>query len=225
MSTEVQATGEAQQPVQSDKEINFAKVRKQLEEERYARQVAEQKAAEIEKVYQERMAAMKRDIPEGEDEPDDEPYVDHKRLAKKLAKFEQNLEQKIDKKAEEKASRIFEEHRKQEWLRNNADFYEIMGHAQAFADRDPELAETILQMPDTFERQKLVYKNIKALNLHKKEEPKSSVQDKIEANRRSPYYQPSGVASPGYSTGGDFSSVGQKNAYQKMQELKARLRI
>ena len=110
-------------------------------------------------------------------------------------------------------------------MKQNPDFYDVMQHAQAFADKDPELAETILSMPEGFERQKLVYKNIKALGMHKKEEPKATIQDKIEANRRSPYYQPSGMASPGYSSGGDYSEAGKKNAFDKMQELKKRLRI
>jgi len=78
-------------------------------------------------------------------------------------------------------------------MKNNPDFYEVMNHAQKFAERDPELAESILTMPEGFERQKLVYKNIKALGIHKKEEPKPSIQETIDKNRRSPYYQPSGV--------------------------------
>jgi len=101
----------------------------------------------------------------------------------------------------------------------------IQQHADKFAEREPELAETILQMPEGFERQKLVYKNIKALGLHKPAEVKSTIQDKVDANRRSPYYQPSGVGSAPYAAAGDFSPSGQKNAYQKMQELKNKLRI
>jgi hypothetical protein len=80
-------------------------------------------------------------------------------------------------------------------------------------------------MPEGFDRQKLVYKNIKALGLHKPAIKEPSIQEKIDANRRSPYYQPSGVANAPYSTVGDFSTAGQKNAYQKMQELKSKLRI
>jgi hypothetical protein len=80
-------------------------------------------------------------------------------------------------------------------------------------------------MPEGFERQKLVYKNIKALGLHKPEEKAPSIQDKVDANRRSPYYQPSGVGSAPYAPVGDFSANGQKAAYEKMQELKSKLRI
>ena len=53
-----------------------------------------------------------------------------------------------------------------------------------------------------------------------------SIQDKIDANRRSPFYQPSGIGSAPYAgPDGDFSAAGQKTAYDKMQELKSRLRI
>ena len=68
------------------------------------------------------------------------------------------------------------------WLKNNPDFYEVMNHAQAFADKDPELAESILEMPEGFERQKLVYKNIKALGIHKPAEQKPNIQDKIDSS-------------------------------------------
>ena len=50
-------------------------------------------------------------------------------------------------------------------------------------------------------------------------------QEKIDANRKSPYYQPSGVGAAPYASAGDFSDSGQKSAYAKMQELKSRLRI
>ena len=81
-------------------------------------------------------------------------------------------------------------------------------------------------MPDTFERQKLVYKNIKALKLNQEPSAKPSVQEKIDSNRRSPFYQPSGTATAPYSGGGgDHSPQGQKTAYAKMMELKSRLRL
>jgi len=90
---------------------------------------------------------------------------------------------------------------------------------------DPELAESILEMPEGFERQKLVYKNIKALGIHKPAMKEPSIQEKVDANRRSPYYQPSGVSTAPYSQVGDFSNTGQKQAYEKMQQLKSQLRI
>lgn len=220
MSAEIVNTPEtAQENKPTDKEINFAKIRQQLEQERNARIAAEERATQLERAREQE----KRPPKEEEDDDDDEPYVDTKRLNKKLSSFERQLEEKFERKAEEKARAMIDLEKKENWLRTNADFYEVMQHAETFASKDPELAETILSMPNTFERQKLVYKSIKAMGLHKKEEPKSTIQDKIDQNRRSPYYQPTGVGAAPYATGGDFSSVGQKNAYTKMQELKRRL--
>jgi len=123
------------------------------------------------------------------------------------------------------AERKAQEKDREYWLKNNPDFYEVLQNAEKFAQKDPELAESILEMPDTFARQKLVYKNIKALGLHRPEVKAPSIQEKIDANRKSPYYQPSGVGSAPYQSVGDFSTGGQKQAYDKMQELKNRLRI
>lgn len=205
----------------NDKEMNFSRIRKQLEEERSARIQAEQRAAEMEKVYQD---AQKPQEVEEEDRSD-EPYVDHRLLEKKFAKFTQKNKQETQQEIKNAVDRALSEERKMLWLKNNPDFYEVMGHAQTFADKDPELADTILQMPDNFDRQKLVYKNIKLLKLHQKEEPKSGIQDKVDHVRRSAFYQPTGTASPPYAQAGDFSEAGQKNSYAKMQELKQRLRL
>jgi hypothetical protein len=112
------------------------------------------------------------------------------------------------------------------WLENNPDFYEVLNkNADKLAQRSPRLAKSILAMPDTFERQKLVYENIKELGLDKPESKQPSIQQKVDANRRSPYYQPSGIAAAPYSQVADYSETGQKQAYAKMQELKKQMRI
>lgn len=201
----------------SDKELNFralqAKYEKQLAEERQAR-------LDAEKLAQDRSKAIQED-----DDTSDDPYVDHRKLEKKLAKFGEKTKQETQSEIRTAVQNALYEERKQNWLKNNPDFFDIMQHAQKFADKDPELAETILEMPDTFERQKLVYKNIKAFGLHKPEEKKSTVQEKINANQRSPYYRPSDVNAAPYASQGDFSPTGQKNAYAKLQELKKNMRI
>lgn len=212
-------TPQPQEQQPSNKELNFraleAKYQRQLEQ-------VEMRAQEAEKRAQE---AMQRRQEPQEDEDDDQPYVDHKRLSRTLSSFEKKMEDKIDKRAEEKAGRMLAESKKNDWLRNNPDFYDVLQHADKFAERDPELAETILQMPEGFERQKLVYKTIKGMGINKPEVKQPSIQEKVDANRKSPYYQPSGVGAAPYSQVGDFTAAGQKNAYQKMQELKNKLRI
>lgn len=213
------------QPKVSDKELNFRKqeevFKRQIEQERLARQQLEERLAQVER---EKQQSSQRSEPD-DDDLNDEPYVDKRSLSKRLNKFEQQLETKIDQKAEAKARKLMEEERKSSWLRNNPDFYDIMQHAQTLAEKHPDVAESILEMPESFARQQLVYKQIKALNLHKKDAPGPSIQDKIEQNRRSPYYQPSGIGTAPYASQGDYSPSGQKNAYDKMKELQKKLRI
>jgi hypothetical protein len=216
---QVQATPEAQP---TNKELNFRALEAKMQQERNGRLEAEKRALEAERMAQEAMARRNQQDDSAED---DEPYIDKRKLAQHFSSFERKMDEKIDKRAEEKARAMVEKERKDSWLRNNPDFYDILQYADKFAERDPELAETILQMPEGFERQKLVYKNIKALGIHKPSEVKSTIQEKVDANRRSPYYQPTGVGTAPYAGIGDFSAAGQKNAYQKMQDLKNKLRI
>ena len=210
-------------PPQSDKELNFRKqeesFKRQLEQERQARLQAEMRAKELEE-----LAKKGHNVLDDEDYSD-EPYVDHKRLKRELGKVAQKTAADTDSRVKNIVQSALAEERQNMWLKQNPDFYEVMQHAQTFADRDPELAETILAMPEGFERQKLVYKNIKALGIHKKPEPEPTVQAKIDANRRAPFYQPTGVGTAPYASQGDFSESGIKNSYDKMQELKKRLRL
>ena len=214
MTAQTQESQPQQQKVDT-KELNFrqleAKYEKQLQIERAAR-------VEAERIAQERR------IPEPE-EDDSEPYVDHKKLDKKLARFGEQSKQQTQSEIHKAVQVAISEERKQNWLKQNSDFYDVLQHAEKFAQHDPDLAETILEMPEGFERQKLVYKNIKALGLHKEAPKQASIQEKVDANRRSPYYQPSGVGTAPYSSQSDFSANGQKAAYEKMQQLKAQLRI
>ena len=200
----------------NDKELNFRaleqKYQKQLESERSAR-------LEAERLLQQKASQNM------EDDHDDEPYVDHRKLDKKLAKFGEKAKQETQSDIKNAVQAALYEERKQNWLKTNNDFYDVMQNVEKFAQKDPELAETILEMPDTFERQKLVYKNIKALGLDKPQQKAPSIQEKIDANRRSPYYQPSGVGTAPYASQGDFSQSGQKQAYDKLQELKRNLRL
>jgi hypothetical protein len=215
------AAVEANKP--NDKEYNFraleAKYKRELEAERAAR-------LEAERIAQEAAAAKRSALQDDDSEGDDaEPYVDKKRLNRFGKSLKESTQSEIQKGMEAAKQAAKEELRQELWLESNPDFYDVLQHADKFAQKAPKLAEAILRMPEGFERQKLVYQNIKELGVDKPEAKASSVQEKIEANKKSPYYQPSGIAAAPYAGGGDFSSVGQKNAYAKMQELKQRLRL
>lgn len=201
----------------SDKEYNFraleAKYKKELDQERQARAALEQKLSQ------------KSAPPEDEDDEYDDPYVDRKKLNKTLTKFGEQTIQQTRSEIEKAVDTAIQKERQQNWLKQNADFYDIMQHADKIPEFDAELAESILSMPDGFERQKLVYKNIKSLGLHQPKQKESTVQDRIDQNRKSPYYQPSGIAAGPYTPQGDYSEVGQKQAYEKLQQLKKNLRL
>ncbi len=205
---------------QNDKELNFRQL-----EQRYERQLSQEKAArmEAERIAQEALA--KRETHQDDDDDDSEPYIDKRRLEKKLAKFGEQTQKQTQNDINKAVHTALHEERKQNWIKSNPDFYDVLQNAEKFAQQDPELAESILEMPEGFERQKLVYRAMKAKNYHLPEQKSPSIQEKIDANRRSPYYQPSGVGAAPYAAAGDFSSHGQKQAYDKMQELKSRLRI
>ncbi len=207
---------QAQESQPSNKELNFRAL-----EAKYQQQLAAERA-EKERLMAELQQRHQSPVDE---EDDSEPYVDHKKLRREQAKFGQQIKQETQSEIQKAVQKAIYEEKKQNWMKSNPDFYEVMQHAETFAQRDPELAETILEMPEGFERQKLVYKNIKALGLHKPAEKQPSIQDKVDANKRSPYYQPSGMGAAPYSQVGDFTQTGQKQAYEKMQALKRNLRI
>lgn len=220
MTATVQENPSNEQSKQSDKEINFGLMRRRLDEEGRARQQAEERIKKLEEQLEAKAAK-----PE-EDDDEDDAYIDKKKLAKKMGQFEKSLEAKFEKKADEKVRNMMHEERHNNFIRENKDFHEIMSPEMLskFAENHSDMAESILEMPDSFERQKLVYKTIKKLGIHKKEEPK--IQDTINKNRSNPghYWTPQG-STPPYAGAGDFSSSGQKSAYDKMQELKNRLRL
>lgn len=209
------------QAIINEKEYNFDLLRKQKEREI---QALREELDKTKKLAQEALSRKAVD----DDDNDDEPYVDHKKLDKKFTKFEERIDQKIEEKSAMKAQAMFDDYQKGQWVKNNPDFYDVMKHAEVFANTDSEFAETILKMPEGFERNKLVYKSIKAMGLHKPPELKSNVQDKIDANRRAPFYQPSGVGAPPYGVvngGKDYSPAQGKSAYDKMKAMQAKLRL
>ena len=201
----------------SDKELNFRNL-----EARYQRELEKERSARIEA---ERLVQESRKNSVDDDDDESEPYVDHKKLAKKLNKFGEQTRQIAQSEVQKEVQKAIQQERQSNWLKQNSDFQEVMQYAEVLAQRNPDLAESILEMPEGFERQKLVYKNIKAMGIHKPEVKAPSIQEKVDANRRGPFYQPSSAGTSPYSSGGDFSQSGQKAAFDKMQELKNRLRL
>ncbi len=213
-----EAENVAQDQKVTDKELNFRRL-----ESKYQQEVAYERAKREE--TERRMQELTQSKQQEPEEEDTEPYVDHKRLNKSLNKFGQNTQVEIQK-AMQQAKHMAKEELKQEFfLENTPDFYQVLEHAEKFAQKAPKLAENILRMPEGFERQKLVYNTIKELGLDKPEVKQSTIQEKIDSNKRSPYYQPTSVGASPYASASDFSASGQAQAYEKMKELQSRLRL
>ncbi len=217
--TVAQPVNQEPEKKQNDKELNFRaleqKHQKELQQERAARM-------EAERLLNDRNKMVSQIV---DDEDDDEPYVDKKKLKKTLNKFGEQTKQQTQQEIQQAVQKAREEAKMEAWLENNSDFVEVLQHAEKLAQRSPALANAILAMPEGFERQKLVYQNIKELGLNRPAQKEPSIQQKIDANRKTPFYQPSGVGTAPYQSAGDFSANGQKQAYDKMQELKNRLRL
>lgn len=208
----------------SDKELNFRKL-----ESKYEQLLSQERAAreQAERLAQDALARKQQSIPEDDEDDPNETYVDKKSLTKKLNRFGEQTKQQTQAEIRQAVNQALADERRQNWIKQNPDFYDILNqHGDKLYEADRELAETILEMPESFERQKLAYKNIKALGLHKPPEaPKATIQQKVDQNRQSPYYQPSGVGSAPYAMQGDFSSTGQKAAFDKMKALQKTMRI
>ena len=196
-------------------EVNFAKLRKKLEATEKEREELRAHSLQLEKEKEDLLKSKSRPL---EDDDDDEPYVDKRKLKKELSRYGEEFERKV----EDKVQRALEQERKNTYLKENSDFDQVMApeSLQKFVEAHPSLAEAILKMPDGFERQKLVYENLKTLQRFKEASSKPSIQDKIDSNRRSPYYQGPSNATPPFG-----GQIDPKAAYNKMQELKSRLRL
>lgn len=209
---------QGQVPSNNDKELNFRK-----QQQMYERMLAEKDArlAEIQAQIQTRAPAQEED--------DDEPYVDKKKLGRELSKFAETTKKQTITDIQLAVQSALEQERQNNWLNQNADFDSVMGHAQKLYEKAPGVANAILRMPEGFERQKLVYENIKAMGLDQPERAPSTIQDRVDSNRRSPYYTPSGIGTPAPGAVGigtkNYSPGDMKNAYDKLQALKNGLRL
>lgn len=205
----------------SSKELNFRR-----QQRMYENMLAEREArlAEMEKMLK---AQQNSGVDQDDEDNDNEPYVDKKKLEKKLQKFGQKTMQQTQTEIQKAVQEALAKKERDDFIKHNPDFFDVLqNHVDKFAQKAPHLAEAILRMPEGFERQQLVYNNIKALGIDQPAPKVPSVQETIDAKRRGPYYQPTGQGAAPYSANtGDFSPSGQKNAYDQMQKLKAQLRL
>ena len=122
----------AQNAKPDNKELNFraleAKFQRQLEQ-------ARQETEEAKRVAQE---ALSKKQSHDDDDDDSEPYVDRKRLRKEQEKFGQQIKKDTQSEIKQAVSQALSEERRQNWIKN-PHFYEVMQHADKFAEKDPNL--------------------------------------------------------------------------------------
>jgi len=216
----------------NDKEYNFraleAKYQRQNQQLAQQLELERQAKADAERKYQEATQRSNRDE-DDEDDDSSEPYLEKKRFRKEAAKIKQEVVKTKQDTLEDVKQAIHEaklEAKREAFIESNPDFFDTLEqHAEKIMLKSPALGKSLLAMPDNFDRQKLVYQTIKELGLDKPEMKQQSIQEKVDANRKGPFYQPSNVGTTPYVVGGDFSPTGQKQAYEKMQALKSQLRI
>ncbi len=208
-----------QDAVDQEKQKNFAELRR----------IAETERAERIRLQEELDDLKLRSKPAEDDEDDSEPYVDNKKFKKKLNQFEQNLGRQTSDIVKHEVEKALREERKQSWFKTNTDFHKVMTPEllNKFEDQYGDEARSILTHPDEFERQRLAYYSIKAKGLDRPEVKKQTAQELADQNRRTPYYQPSGVSSSPYggTVGRNVSEEEGKAALANMRNLQKNLRI
>lgn len=222
-TTPVSAVDVNAEATKAAKEINFESLRKQLNETRAENAQFREKINRLEK----EKPAPRLPYKDDEDEESDEPYVDHKSLKKKMNRLEADIDKKIEIKAVEKARELIAQEKREDYLKQNPNYEKTMTPEllQKFAEKHPGMAQALVKMPEGFERNQLIYEAIKSTGVDKPDVAESTIQQKIDQNKKSPYYIPSGMGTAPYNGQGDFSEAGKKNAYDKLKELKSRLRL
>ncbi len=208
-----------QDAVEQEKQKNFAELRRIAENERSERIR-----------LQEELDQLRRSAkPLDDDEDDSEPYVDNKKFKKKLNQFGQELGQKTSEIVRAEVEKALQEERKSSWLRQNVDYNSVMSDANVakFKEKYEDECRSILSHPDQFEQNRLAYYAIKAKGLDRPEIKQPSAQELADKNRRTPYYQPSGIPNAPYggSLGRNVSEEEGKAALANMRSLQKNLRI
>lgn len=214
------------QNVVSDKELNFRKLEAAREQDREARIRAEMEA----QMLRREMEEIKQMLQPKEKDPLDgvEDYVDPARLIAKFDKERSAFERKakeIAKKTYEELEQQKVENEKKNYLqrlkKDLPDFDQVMNEASIsqLEKIDPVFLETVLAVPDDYERRLMTYKKLKSLS---KPEEKKSIQTKVVENQQNPYYIPNGSGTPAAVQIDLRSKEAREAAYAKLKAAQRR---
>lgn len=213
----------------SDKEHNFRRLEAAREAEREARIRAEMELQMLRGEMQEIKSMLR---PREKDPLDDvEDYVDPARLKAKL-----ELERAaFERKAKDIAKSTYDELKREDQEKEKKDFmtrlkreypdYDAIMNENTLASLekiDPLFVDTVLAIPDDYERRKKTYAKIKSLP---KQEPKASIKERVEENQKNPYYIPAGSGASGGLPSIEFdvsSKTARESAYAKLKAAQRR---
>lgn len=207
----------------SNREENLRNLVKKAERAEMERDQERAEKAQLLQRMQELEARMNQSNSSDDLELEDEGYIETRKLKKVLARFEQKIDQKMDQKTEQNARRLLDEERQRSSIYHlkteYRDFDQVMTEdtVNRFAEKHPGMANTIMKIPDEYERKKMAYEAIKTLGLHEKKS-ETPIQERVDRNQKNLYFTPSGVGTSSHPAG-DFSKSGQKAAYEKMKSL------
>ncbi|MDE1970969.1 MAG: hypothetical protein KGI50_05335 [Patescibacteria group bacterium] len=198
---------------------NFAAIRRKMEEtdRRYSEE--KQKRMELEKQMED---IRKRFY--GNDDDDSDEFVEKKYIRNEFSRVEKDINN-----IKQETKRLEEERMKREqdlWMHSHPDFEEVLKSANDFEKDNQEVANSLLNIPEGFERYKSAYNMIKLYKEAKNKPAAPTMQDHINNNRRPMYYAPSGMATPpSQQFKGSYTKEEMKSAHEAMLALKNEMRL
>jgi hypothetical protein len=206
----------------SNKEFNFRKLEAAREADREARIRAEMQAEQMRNELRE----IKEMLQPKEQDPLDgvEDFVDPVRLKAKLEKERT----RFTREAKEIAERTYEERKQKDEKANFfqrlrgqfSDYDEVMNETNLahLQEEDPVFLDTVVKVPDEYERRLDTYKKIKSMQAKKpKLEERASIKEKVEENMRNPYFIQPSSGNPSAVEFDIRSKSARDQAYQKLK--------
>ena len=224
-----QATAEPEQKASSDKELNFRRLEEARNHDREERIRVETQNQMLQNELNQIKEYMK---PKEADPFDDiEEYIDPELKKRLEAKFS-NFASSVERKAAETAKNTYQEiqNKKKEADDKNFmsklqdkynDFDEVMSEQNIFeiGKQKPAFLKAILKVPSEFEKREDLYLEIKNSKAAGVKTP--TVQDRVQANQKNPYFIPSGSAPTSNAIDFDLNAPGAREAaYQKLKAAK-----
>jgi hypothetical protein len=222
-----QATNQAQ-GAQSDREINFEKLRRKteaLEQAIQDRDVVLKQQQQALDQFQSRFAPQDRD--EFESLPNDE-LIDKAKLQRILQKDRENNRKQTEEIARQTYQRIDSENYQQKLYQAYPDYDQVVNskNAEMLQEKDPEFMAALAEVKDEYKRRDMAYRKMKKL-AQAEEKPKVKAQDVVNENRQNAgsYYSPGGQSpsSSPYATEFDVRSPdARKAAYERLRNAQKR---